>query len=52
MKIFNGKCLKSDCLNDLERYGKDMEMEICCEVGMDLLCPLAELGVILQVLLP
>ena len=28
MKIFNGNCLKNDCLNDLERYGKDMEMDL------------------------
>jgi len=27
MNIFNGNYLKNDCLNDLERYGKDMEMD-------------------------
>ena len=28
MKICNGNCLKSDSMNDLERYGKDMEMDL------------------------
>ena len=28
MKIVNGNCSKSDCLNDLERYGKDMELDL------------------------
>jgi len=27
MNIFNGNYLKNNCLNDLERYGKDMEMD-------------------------